>query len=515
MQVADMDGLAWPVTVPALLCRAERACLRADFADIRPLLRRIEHDFGIPSDSHAATRYAVLRSAVAARVGNWAEAVRWCPDRGSLERAETGVVHTVALAALRRLCETEGRSEPGTAALTIVLWAYLLDDDDPGGFRALLTTRRGTAVADDHWDEARCRLVKRITDLLHALDTRAGRDALAAWETAWAAERLAPVLASGTGSDSLIPLECAARYLVGHGQGLALLEAYSARHPNPDTWSADSVDDHACADALARALSQRGQDRAQTGEWGDALADFATAARLGHSLGPGDQAAVRRAWKNVGRTLNGYGYSTIVRIHGLETAYPLLPGDSELAAELTAELVRQGQKVFDSDTEQSRKRFARALSVSPGDKEARAGLDDHLRVDLCRTFDGAQPDGKLGVREVRDLLRRDPECAFARRWLGDHYAEKAVTAAVRGLTAQARAAIRKMLHYDDHAGPYDEEFVDEKLVELLLGEAEHAADKGTRAGAKRRVKLLNAVADVADRLRVDVGEEPTGQETLF
>lgn len=509
-----MDGLGWPATVPALLSAAERACLRADFAGIRPLLRRIEHDFGTPSDPNEATRYAVLRSVLAARVGNWTEVVRWCPDRGSLEGAETGVVHAVALAALRRLCETEGHSESGTTALVIVLWAYLLDEDDPGDFRALLTSRRGTAFADDHWDEARRRLAKRITDLLRALDTRAGRDALAAWETAWAAERLAPKSA-GAGPDSLIPLECAARYLVGHGQGLALLEAYSARHPHPDTWSADSVDNPVCADALARALSQRGQDRAQTGEWGDALADFAAAARLGHPLGPGDQAAVRRAWKNVGRTWNGYGYSTIARIHGLELAYRLLPGDSALAAELTAELVRQGQKVFDSDTEQSRKRFARALSVSPGDKDARAGLDDHLRVALCRIFDGAQPDGKLRVHEVRDLLRRDPECAFARRWLGDHYAEKAVTAGVRGLTVQARSAARKMLHYDGHAGPSDEEFVDEKLVELLLGEAEHAADKGTRAGARRRVKLLNAAADIADRIRVDVGEEPTGQETLF
>ncbi|MET7302529.1 hypothetical protein [Embleya sp. NPDC005575] len=72
-----------------------------------------------------------------------------------------------------------------------------------------------------------------------------------------------------------------------------------------------------------------------------------------------------------------------------------------------------------------------------------------------------------------------------------------------------------MLHYDDHAGPYDQEFVDEKLVELLLEEAERAADKDTRAGAKRRVKLLTAAADVADRTRVGVSGEPTGQETLF
>ncbi|MBT2398326.1 hypothetical protein [Streptomyces sp. ISL-100] len=391
MQVDDTGDPGRTVTVGHLLDAAEDAFLQAEFDVVRPLLQRFQRTFGTP-DADDAVRYAVLRAALAARVGNWPEAVRRCPD-SNLDLAATGVVHALAVSALRRLGEEGGRhTDSGTAALAIVLWAHLLDEDDPGDFRALLTGRRGAPVPDELWQEARGHLLGRITDLLHALDVKSGRDVLAAWETAWEAERTDHVLVpQDAGPDGLIPLEDAAWHLMDHGRRLPLLDAYTARHPDPGTWTADSPDHHACADALAQALAERGQDRVRAQEWSEALADFGTAARLGNTLSAAEREAVLRAGNNVGRSRNGYGYSPVTRIHGLELAHTLLPEDGSLAAELTAELVRQGSKVFDSDPRQSRDRFARALAVSPQDRDARRGLDDHLRADLRRALDGLQP----------------------------------------------------------------------------------------------------------------------------
>ncbi|MET7972447.1 hypothetical protein ABZW44_05035 [Streptomyces mirabilis] len=422
--MADTGEPGPTVTADGPLDAAERAFLRAEFASVRALLQRFRDEFGAPDADDDAVRYAVLRAALAARVGNWPEAVRRCPDV-FLGLASTGVVHALAVSALRRLAEEGGRhADSDTAALAIVLWAYLLDEEDPDDFRALLTERRGAPVPDEVWEDARSHLLGRITDLLHALDVRGGRDVLAAWETAWEAERdVGAVFLSGAGLDGLIPLGEAARHLVHHGRHLDLLDAYTARHPDPATWTADSPDHRACADTLARALAERGRDRVQAGEWSEALADFSTAARLGRTLGAGDRAAVLRAGKNVGRGRNGYGYSLITRIHGLELAHALLPEDGSLAAELATVLVRQAGKVFDSDPRQSRSRFARALVVSPDGRDARSGLDDHLRADLRRELDGEQPQEKIRAEAVRDLLRRDPDCAPARRWLRDRNAE--------------------------------------------------------------------------------------------
>ncbi|MBB5937207.1 hypothetical protein [Streptomyces zagrosensis] len=424
MQRKDTGEPGRTVTARGLLLDAEDAFLCAEFRLVRPLLQRFKNEFGTSDTDDTTMRYAVLRAALAARAGNWPEAARWCPDRDDLDCADTGVVHSLAVSALRRLSEEERHAEANTAALAIVLWAHLLDEENLGEFHGLLSQRRDTPIPEELWEEARHHLHGRVTDLLHALDVRAGRDALAAWRTAWEAEcdGLGPVVVpSAAAPDGLIPLGLAAAHLVRHGRRIDLLDAYTARHPDTTAWTVDAPDHRACADALAQALAGRAQDRERAGEWISALSDFSTAARLGRSLGAKEQEAVLRAAANVGRTFTGRGNSTVTRIQGLDLAHALLPQHTSVAAELTAELVSQGQQVFKSDPAQSRRRFARALDVTPGDPGARSGLDDHLRADLDR-------GDKLCAADVQGLLGRHPECVPARKWLGDHYAELAMTA---------------------------------------------------------------------------------------
>ncbi|WP_328422221.1 hypothetical protein [Streptomyces sp. NBC_00443] len=502
VQVDDTGAPGRPVTAGHLLNDAERAFLQAEFSVVRPLLQRLQHEFGTPDTDDAAVRYAVLRAALAARAGNWPEAVSWCPHSDDLDMAETGVVQALAVSALRRLSQEGQHTDAGTAALVVVLWAHLLDEEDPGDFRLLLTERRGTPVPDPAWEDARRHLLKRVSDLLHALDVRAGRDALAAWETAWDAERAAPaVVPSDTRPVGLVPLGRAARHLVGHGRGGDLLNAYTLRHPDPGAWSADSPEHRTCADALAQALAERGRNRVRAGDWSEALADFSTAARLGRALGAEEQADVLRAARSVGRSRTGLGNSPVTRIHGLELAHALLPQNASVAAELTAELVERGRKVFGTDPLQSRTRFARALKVTPRHREARSGLDDHLRADLRRALAGTHRGDRLRVGDVQGLLKRDPECAQARRWLGDHYAEKAVNAALRGRLSPARAAVRKVLQYDGPAGPQGDVFVDPVLVDLLVGAARRTDAEDTRTALERRVELLGVAATIADPAR--------------
>ncbi|MET9254877.1 hypothetical protein [Streptomyces sp. NPDC003717] len=506
MRVDDTGRAGPTVTADLLLGSAEAAFLKAEFPTVGPVLRRIDGEFGTPADADDAARYSALRAALAARAGNWPEAVRRCPEPAGLEAAATGVLHALALSALRRLGEDGGHAEPGVAGLAIVLWAHLLDDDDESDFRGLLTRRRGAPVADDHWDDARRQLLGRITDLLRALDARAGRDVLAAWETAWAAERVWPaVILPDVGADGLVPLGDAAHHLVDDGAHLALLDAYLVRHPDPVAWTAGSPEHRACAPALARALSGRGRDRAAAKEWSAALADFEAAVRLGRVLGADEQAAVRRAGNNVGRRGNGGGHSPVTRIQGLEVAHALVPQDAALAAELTAVLVRRGQEVEKSDPAQSRRRFARALAVSPRDQGARSGLDGHLRADLERALDGVRGADEPTADEVVGLLARDPDCAPARKWLRDHYARLAVGAASRGRTAEARAAAGLMLQHDGGEDSHAEETVSRALVGLLLEAARRPGEEGARSGLERAVDLLDAALAAAvspDRGRV-------------
>ncbi|WRZ89980.1 hypothetical protein OHB54_13440 [Streptomyces sp. NBC_01007] len=509
MQADDTGGPDRTVMADRLLDEAERTFLKAEFDGVRPRLRHLQNTVGSLAADSAAVRYAVLRAALAARVGNWPEAVRRCPD-SDLHLAETGVVHALAVNALRRLGEEGGRhTEYGTAALAIVLWAHLLDEDDPGGFRTLLDGRRGAPVPDERWEEARLHLLQRITDLLHALDYRSGRDVLTAWETAWGAQHdVLAVLLSDAGPDSLIPLTRAARHLVDHDHCHELLDAHTARHPDPATWTADSPDHHAYADALAQAFVERGRHQVRDKKWSEALADFGTAARLGHTPGTEEErAAVLRAGRNVGRGSSGHGSSPVARIHGLELAHALLPEEGSLTAELAAELVRQGRRVFGNDARQSRNRFARALVVSPRDQDARSGLDDHMRADLSRALDGAQPQEEIRVDAVQDLLRRDPECASARKWLRDHYVEQAVTAASEGRVPTARSAVCDMIRHSGDQNSYEEEHVDGVLVDLLIGAARLSGAESTRGDREHRVGLLSAAAAIAGPDRGHVREK--------
>ncbi|MFK0119509.1 hypothetical protein [Streptomyces sp. NPDC090994] len=492
MRVHDTGATGRAVTADLLLATAEQAFLRAEFDVVRPILRRVQGEFGMPSVHRDAVRYCALRAALAARAGNWGEAVRQCPDLGDLDAAETGVVHALALAALRALGEEASGTGPGTAALVIVLWAYLLDEEDPGDFRAVLTERRGTPVADELWDDARRQLLSRVTALLHALDVRAGRDVLAAWETAWEAECVAPAVDPvDAGPDGLLPVERAAWHLAVQGRHLALLHAYTARHPDPGTWTADSAEHRACAKALGRALAERGSTRVRAGEWSESLADIDRAARLGHTLRAGERADVLKAANNVGRSRNGYGYSPVTRIQGLELAHALLPEERSLTAELTAELVRQGTKVLDSNPQESRNRYRRALELAPRDRDARSGLDKHLMADLDRALDGTRRGEKLRVSDVQGLLRRHPDCEPARSWLVDYYMTRAVSAASRGHTSTARSAVNKLLLYDGYTDCYGNEYVDQVLVDLLVDAARRSGAGDGRAGLERRVDLLS------------------------
>lgn len=505
MRVDDTGATGRTVTADLLLDTAEQAFLRAEFDVVRPVLRRVRSEFGMPSAYIDAVRYSALRAAMAGRVGNWAEAVRHCPDLGDLDSAHTGVVHALALTALRGLGEERGGTDPGTAALAIVLWAYLLDEEDPGDFRAVLTERRGTPVPDELWDDARRQLLGRVTELLHALDVRAGRDVLAAWETAWEAECDAPAVDPvDAGPDSLLPVERAAWYLAARGRHLDLLHAYTARHPDVDTWTADSPDHRACAKALGRALAARGTARVRAGEWTEALADIDRAVRLGHVLGPEERAEVLTAGNEVGRSRNGYGYSTVTRIQGLELAHALLPEDRSLTAELTAELVRQGTKVLESNPRESRNRYRRALQLAPRDRDARSGLDKHVKADLERALNGTRPGEKLRVSDVQGLLRRHPEYEPARRWLVDHYTTRAVSAACQGRTSTARSAARKVLAYEGYDGPHAENHVDQVLVDLLVDAARRSGTEKTRAGLERCVDLLRTAAAFTGPVRGDV-----------
>ncbi|WP_405730264.1 hypothetical protein OG885_12090 [Streptomyces sp. NBC_00028] len=476
MQVNDTGEPDRTVTARGLLLDAEHAFLRAEFRLVRPLLQRFQNEFGTSDTDDASMRHAILRAALAARAGNWPEAARWCPDRDDLGWADTDIVHSLAVSALRRLSEEGRRTEASTAALAIVLWAHLLDEEDLSDFHGLLSERRDTPVPEELWEEARRHLHERITDLLHALDVRASRDALAAWRTAWEAEcdGIDPVVVpSAAAPDGLIPLGLAADHLVRHGRRVDLLDAYTARHPDTTAWTVDAPDHLACSDALAQALAGRGRDRVRAGEWTSALSDFSTAARLGRALGAEEQQAVRLAAANVGRTNTGRGNSPVTRIQGLDLAHALLPQDTSLAAELTAELVRQGQRVFKSDPAQSRRRFARALEVTPEDPDARSGLDDHLRADLDR-------GDKLCVDDVRGLLERDPECVAARKWLGDHYAELAMTATATAPdtdTDDTRTTLERRVELlslaVDIADPLWDSRVREELHTAVLLLAEH------------------------------------------
>ncbi|MCD2463758.1 hypothetical protein MBT42_09320 [Streptomyces sp. MBT42] len=483
------------VTAESLLATAEQAFLRTEFDVVQPLLQRLRNMFGEPDTDPADVRYGTLLAAMAARVENWPKAVRLCPD--APDGAETGVIHFLAVSALRELTREDRHTDAGVAAVAIVLWAHLLDEENSDDFRALLTGRRGQALPDALWEQALGRLRGRIADLLRALDARAGRDALAAWHTAWEAECVDGVIVfsdipTDAGPDALIPLVDAAWHLVDHGRGADLLSADTARHPGFSLWPEDTPARRACSVPLTRALADRGRDRVRGGRWSEALADFGTAAQLGHTLKSDEKDAVIRAWRNVGRGRNGLGNDPLVRIAGLEQAYVLLPGDTALAAELAAELLRRGKQVAHTDPLESRRLFTRALAVTPRDPAARAELD------------GLLGDEESFADAVRGMLARDPACGPARRWLERHSEERAVALAVSGRMDEAQAAVREMLRHKDPAQtPLRKN--NHTLISLLLLAARRT-DSGSRDGLERRVELLSTAVTIQSRIQDHVRE---------
>ncbi|MFI8324817.1 hypothetical protein [Streptomyces sp. NPDC085529] len=481
MRVDTNGGGGPPVTAESLLDAAVQAFLRAEFDIVRPLLHRLRSEFGAPGADPAAVRYDVLLGALAARAGNWPEAVRRCPD--APYGAETGVVHALAVSALRELAREGRHEDAGVAAIVIVLWAYLLEDEDLGGFRGLLQERRGAPVPDELWEQALGQLRGRVAELLRAHDARAGRDALAAWHTAWEAEcQIGAVFLADVPTDAgphaLVSVEEAARQLARHGRGDDLLAAYATRHPDVGRWSEEAPEHRACAPFLRRALVDRGRDRVRAGAWGEALADLGAAVRLGHPLGADERADVLRAGKNVGRSRTGRDNSPLARIDGLEQALALLPGDELLAGELTAEMVRQGERTAATDPRASRGWYARALAVTPGHPAALSGLDAQLRADLEKALQGTYTGDGIPADQVRGLLSRHPGHGPARRWLENHYTEHAVTAAVAGRSDEARGAVLALLRHQDPAGAYDSELVDDRLAALLVAAARRT-DAGT------------------------------------
>ncbi|WP_435189640.1 hypothetical protein [Streptomyces sp. bgisy126] len=495
MRMDETGGTGREVTAESLLATAERAFLRAEFDVVRPLLQRLRSEFGEPVAEPADVRYDVLLAAMAARAGNWPAAVRLCPNLPN--GAETGVVHFLAVHALRELAREERHTDAGVAAVVIVLWANLLDEGAPGDFRARLTEQRGEPMPDDRWEQAVGRLRGRIADLLRALDARAGRDALDAWHTAWEAECADGLIVfsdipTNAGPHALIPLDDAAWHLVDHGRGADLLAADTTRHPGFDLWPEDTPMRRACSVPLARALADRGADHVRGGRWNEALTDFGTAAQFGHTLTGDEEDAVVRAWRNVGRSRNGYGNDLRVRIAGLEQARALLPGDTDLAAELTAELVERARQVTPIDPLESRSLLTRALTVSPGDPVARAELDELLG------------DEESFAVAVRGVLARDPGHGPARRWLKHHSEKRAVVLAVSGRTDEARAAVREMLRCKNPAQqPLREN--DHTLVVLLVLAARRA-DSGSRDDLEHRVELLSTAAAIPSRLQNHVRE---------
>ncbi|PWS52341.1 hypothetical protein DLE01_05860, partial [Streptomyces sp. FT05W] len=67
----------------------------------------------------------------------------------------------MARSSVRTAAASRSQDATGTAFVRRpagLLWSYLLDEEDPGDFRALLTERRGAPVADALWGHGLARL---------------------------------------------------------------------------------------------------------------------------------------------------------------------------------------------------------------------------------------------------------------------------------------------------------------------------------------------------------------------
>ena len=387
----------------------------------------------------------------------------------------TAVVHALALGALRTLTDA-GAASPLHIGLAIGLWRVLLDADDPLGFRAMITARRGAPVTDELWLSACDDLAQRVRGTLRAVDAHEGRDALDSWETAWQVEQ--EKRHAGVGVAHCVSPGAAAEFLVRTGRPLPLLDAYTLRHPDPRTWTAQSPSHHGCAPYVGQALIHRAHEHSARGERDDALADFTTAVRLGVELDDRDRAEVRSAGLKAGQNRNGYfSKATLVpRIHWLGSALALAPGDRELTGELVSVLVRQGTRATPGNRTEARQRFTRALELRPGHDGAQDGLDALLLADVKDVLQGRAPDRTPRVKQVEGLLRRRFDRGSgaladawlpALRWFDERMTEGAVDDVLKGKTDTARRKVKRLRAVTLNADPLSARGTDAQLAGLL------------------------------------------------
>ncbi|MCX5314779.1 hypothetical protein [Streptomyces sp. NBC_00154] len=516
----------------------------------------------------------VWRAAGRSALGAVLDAV---PDPSGHRR--TAVVHALALVALRALADGKAATS-AHAVFVIAVWHLLLDEYDPLGFRPMITARRGASVPDQCWQDARDELAYRIRTTLRAVDEREDRDALNAWKTAWQVEHdeysgelirgeqaylrvlecygdcdegrrasgdcdCSPDAWQSPSPDSLppclgllhagehgrrglphehpVPAGTAAGFLLEAGHHHALLDAYTRRHPDPDSWTAQSAAHRAYAPYVGRALIRRAHERNGKREWEGTLADFTTAVRLGIDLDNRDREGVRQAGLSAGQNGNGYQNASLVqRIHWLESAIALAPCDPVLPGELAATLVRRGKEAVRLNRHEGQQRFERALELCPDNRDARDELDALLIADIVDVLEGTRPGRKPGVTKVEQLLRRrlragsdapDPGCARVLHWFADRMIDRVVDHALAGDRDSARRKMQRLYSVDPRTEQHSTNEVDPTIARLLRERAAQDLQHPPREYA-RRLRLLFSAAAKFDHLPGAAAEEELVEAVL-
>ncbi|MEU5400183.1 hypothetical protein ABZ348_12935 [Streptomyces sp. NPDC005963] len=490
----------------------------------------------------------------AARQGAIGEVLDAVPDPSGNRR--TAVLHALAVGTLRSLAQSE-KADPAHAVFAIAIWHLLLDSNDPLRFKDMVTARRGAPLSAEDWRSACDTLTKRIRTAFRSADELHGRDVLDAWETVWKVEKseysgeraylrtedcfgqcdddrldvwdeewsgdlgcrcdvdtwqpptpdtappcLGLLLGGRPWAGSPVTVDTAIEQLAAYGEHRALLTAYTRRHGEPATWQADSDTHRACAPLLADALAARARAQFAKGDWQDTLTDLTSAASLGFVLDQHHHEMARKAGLSAGRNGNGYQRAALVqRILWLESAHALAPGDTALAKELAASLVRRGTEALGArDTDQGRARFQRALCVRPGDPMAQAALDALDLADIASVVTGNRPGKQPDLQQVGELLRRgfhaeNPaenlhEVHF---WYCDRMIERAVRKTLDGKKSEARRVLRQLAEVQPSEDEWGEQADDGDIARLLHDAA--VRQLGTRSGDyTRQVPLLLSAA---------------------
>ncbi|MFG3255050.1 hypothetical protein [Streptomyces sp. NPDC048172] len=453
----------------------------------------------------------------AARQGAFGEVLDAVPDPSGNRR--TALVHAVAVGTLKSLAQSD-KVAPAHAVFAISVWHLLLNDEDPLGFEAMVTARRGAPLGAEDWQSACDTLTDRIRTALRAVDERDGHDVLDAWETVWNVEEyeysgelvrgertylrmedcfgtcadgrednqggstgscrcdvdtwrpptpdtappcLGLLLGGRPWDGSPVTVDTAAEQLEAYGEHLDLLTAYTRRHGEPVTWQADSDTHRACAPHLAGALVTRAHERFTKGDWPNTLTDLTAAARLGLVLDPYHHEMAREAGLSAGRNGNGYQRATLIqRILWLESAHALAPDDTDLAQELAAALVRRGTEALGTkDTIQARARFQRALCVHPGDPVAQDALDALDLADIASVVTGNSRGRQPGLQRVGALLRRGFRAEDRAEDLHEVYAwysERMIERAVRKALDGKKSEARRALRQLREVRPSEDEW---------------------------------------------------------